>query len=111
MQLAAVLDAVLDAVLAVVGPAAATAPDDVGPDVAAGAGAESMMHKARGECWVQQVSKVLTTGEVVAAAAGGDEGETVWFGTMSCVSERIAGADLVRGFFAKLERADAKMVG
>ena len=46
-----------------------------------------------------------------AAAVAGDEGETVWFGTMSCVSERIAGADLVRGFFAKLERADAKMVG
>ena len=69
-------------------------------DVAAGAG--SMTHRVRGECWVQQVSKVLTVAEVVAVAAvAGDECETAWFGTKSCVSGKSGAADLVRDFFAR----------
>ena len=83
-------DVVPDVVLAVA-PAAelAAVSDVVAPadvDVAAGADAGSMMHKARGECWVLQVLKVLTVAEVVVAAVAGGEGEIGCFGTTSCVS-------------------------
>ena len=119
VELAAVLRVVPAGVLAVglagepavglvVGP-------DAGPDVAAldvvvGADAGSMMHKARGECWVQPVLKVSTAAEVVVVVAGGED-ETAWIGKMSCVSGRIAGAGLVRGFSAKFGRVDAKLAG
>ena len=78
-------------VVLAVAPAAelAAVPDGVAPadvDVAAGADAGSMMHKARGECWVLQVLKVLTVAEVVVAAVAGGEGETGCFGTTSCVN-------------------------
>ena len=79
----------------------AVAPVDVDVDVAAGADAGSMMHKARGECWVLQVLKVLPVAEVVVAAVAGGEGEIECFGTTSCVSAKMVGADLVRDFFAK----------
>ena len=114
--LAAVLaDVVPDVVLAVA-PAAALAavPDVVAPvdvDVAAGADAESMMHKARGECWVLQVLRVLTVAEVVVAAVAGGEGEIECFGTTSCVSAKIAGGDSVRDFFAKPGKVDVKTEG
>ena len=116
--LAAVLaDVVPDVVLAVAPAAELAAVLDVvalvDVDVAAGAGAGagSMTHKARGECWVLQVLKVLTVAEVVVAAVAGGGGEIECFGTTSCVSAKIAGADLVRGFFAKPGRVDAKMAG
>ena len=119
--LAAVLaDVVVPDVVLAVAPAAglAAVPDAVAPvdvdvdvDVAAGADAGSMMHKARGECWVLQVSKVSTVAEVVAAAVAGGEGEIECFGTTSCVSAKIAGADSVRDFFAKPGRVDVKTAG
>lgn len=114
--LAAVLaDVVPDFVLAVA-PAAglAAVPDAVAPvgvDVATGADAGSMMHKARGECWVLQVLKVLRGAEVVVAAVAGGEGEIECFGTTNCVNAKIVGADSVRDFFAKPGRADAKTAG
>ena len=48
----------------------AVAPADVAAAVGVAAGAESMTHKARGECWVRQVPKVLMVVEVVVAVAG-----------------------------------------
>lgn len=69
---AAALAAVLAAVHAVV-------PDDVVPAVAAvAASAVSMTYKARGGCWVQQVSRVLKVvveAVVAAAAVAGGESE------------------------------------
>ena len=77
--------------------------------VAAGAG--SMTHKARGEYWVQRVSKLSKGAEVVVAAVAGDGAETAWFGTMSYVNGRIVAADSVRGSFARLETLAVKMAG
>lgn len=94
---------------AVVAPAAAV-PAAVGL-VGADAGVESMTHRARGECWVQQVLKVLTVAELAVAAVAGGECETAWLGTRRCASGKIVGVDLVRDFFAKLGRMDAKMAG
>lgn len=87
----------------------AVAPADVAAAVGVAAGAESMTHKARGECWVRQVSKVLMVVEVVVAVAG-DECETAWSGTMSCASARYAAVDWVHGFFARPEKVAAKTV-
>lgn len=99
----------LPAVLAAVEPAA-VGPAAVDPvDVDAGVG--SMTHRARGECWVQQALKVLTVAELAVAVVAGGECETAWLGTMSCVSGRTVGVDLVRDSFAKLGRVDAKMAG
>ena len=77
--------------------------------VAAGAG--SVTHTARGECWVQRVSKSLKEPGVVVAAVAGDGDEIVWFGTTSYVNGRIVAADLVRGFSARLEKLAAKTAG
>ena len=87
----------------------AVVPDAVAlPADAANVG--SMTHKARGECWVQQVSTASTVMEAAAVVAG-DEYEIAWLGTMSCVSGRTVAADLVRGFFARLGKMAAKMAG
>ncbi len=76
-------------------------------DVAVAAGAGLMMHKAKGECWVQQASIVLLVAEVVAAAVVGGGYETAWFAMMSCASGRIVAAGLVHG----LGKVAAKTAG
>lgn len=100
---------VLPVVLAAVGPVVVgpAAVDLVDED----AGAGSMTHRARGEYWVQQALKVLTVAELAVAAVAGGECETAWLGTMSCVSGRTVGVDLVRDFFVKFGREHAKMAG
>ncbi len=77
-------------------------------DVAAAASAGSLTCKARGECWAQRVSKLLTMAEVVA----GDDYEIAWSGTMSCVSERTVAVDSGRGSFAaRFGKTAVKMAG
>ena len=103
--------AVLAVVPAVAVPAVAVPAVAVPADVAAAVGAESMMYKATGEGWVQQVSIVLLVVEVVVAAVADDDCETAWLATMRCASGRTVAADSVHGFFAKFGKAAARMAG
>lgn len=79
-------------------------------DVVVAACAGSVTHRARGECWVQQVSKVLMAVEAAAAVAG-EEGETAWLGMMSCAGGRTVAADLVHDSVARFVEMSAKMAG